>query len=131
MEFLYSLYQWKRKKKYTSYDVADTGPAVVTAFNHPNDWNGKLISFAGEHSYLTEYVEIFSKVTGKKARYNFIPVDVWEKLPFPGAKEIAHMFGFFNEFSYHGGADITTGKKANPKLKSFEEWLKVAGWKGE
>jgi len=114
----------------TAYDVEDTGGATLAALKHPNEWKNKFIPLAGSHMHPQEYVSVFSKVTGLPAKYNYVSPEDWAKFPFPGAKEMAEMFGYFNEFTYFGGThDLSLGKKAFPQLKSFEEWLKSSGWK--
>ncbi len=42
-------------------------------------------------------------------------------MPFPGATDLANMFNFFQ----HGAErDMELTKKLNPKIKSFDEWVK-------
>jgi uncharacterized protein YbjT (DUF2867 family) len=117
-------------KKLTAFDVADTGAAVVTALNNPQEWKDKFIALAGDHMHPQDYISTYTKVTGIPAKYVAVPTDVWAKYPFPGAKEVAEMFAWFNEFTYFGPHDFTIGKKANPNLKTWEQYLKVSGWKG-
>jgi len=114
----------------TACDVSDTGEAVATALNHPSEWNGKLIPVAGSHMHPQDYFSTISKVTGVPTKFVSVSTDAFAKYPFPGAQEMADMFGWFNEFTYYGpDVDLSLAKKANPHVKSFEEWLKVSGWK--
>jgi len=114
----------------TGFDVTDTGDAVLNALKHPNEWKNKFVPLPGSHMHPQEYVSIFSKVTGLPARYVYVAPEEWAKFTFPGAKELAEMFGWFNEFTYYGPhADLSLGKKINPKLKTWEEYLKITGWK--
>jgi len=114
----------------TAFDVDDTGAAVATAFNHPQEWKNINIPLAGEHDHPQNYIKTLGKVLGIKTRYNAISVESFAKLGFPGAEELAQMFGWFNEFKCHGpGVDLSVGRKANPKLKTFEEYVKICGWR--
>jgi len=111
----------------TAFDVSDTGVAVVSAFNNPKEWDRKFIALAGEHMSPHEYIKQFTEVTGKKARLVEVPNETFAKFG-PGADEIADMFNWFNEYTYFGpNYDMATGRKANPHLKSFKQWLKESG----
>lgn len=112
----------------TAFDVNDTGDAVVTALNNPSEWEGKFIPLAGTHQSVDDYVKQFTEVTGLKAIVNRPSLEEYAKYPFPGAEELAQMFGWFEEFTYFGPEeDLKLGHKAVPNLKSYKDWLKIAG----
>jgi uncharacterized protein YbjT (DUF2867 family) len=114
----------------TAYDVNDTGDAVLTILKHPDEYKDKFVPLAGAHMHPQDFVKAVGKVTGLPTKYVYVPPEQFAKFGFPGAQELADMFGWFNEFTYFGPhADLSLGKKANPHLKGFEEWLTVSGWK--
>jgi len=116
----------------TAYDVNETGDFVLQVLKNFDHWRGKTVPMIGEHKHPQEYIEIFSKVTGQKARYQSVSVEQFGSFGFPGAKELADMFGYFNEYTYLGPhIDIGLSKKLHPNATSFEAWLKQTGWKGK
>jgi len=86
----------------TGFDVTEFGPATAQAFVHPHEYDGKRIEYWGEHASVQSYVDTFARVTGKKTTFNAVPVDQYEKLPFPGAHELGQMYRFFDEYSQYG-----------------------------
>jgi len=118
----------------TATDVSETGVAIVAAFKQPGLFDGKRIEFWGEHASPQTYVDIFAAATGKKAKAVLVPLDAFAKLQFPGAKETADMFGWFDEFSLYGpeGAPFseTSGQRHTPGgLSNFRQFVTNGGWK--
>ncbi len=65
---------------------------------------------------------------GRPARYNPIPLDEYAKLSFPGAEEMAHMFGYFQECTFFGPPfDVSLGRKACPHIKTWRQYLEKEG----
>jgi len=117
-------------KPLTAYDVADTGATVVTALNNPTEWKNVTIPYPGEHTFAQNYIATIGRVLGIKTRYNAVTVEQFAHFGFPGAEELAQMFGWFNEYTYYGpNTDLSLGRKANPELKTFEQFVKTCGWK--
>lgn len=116
----------------TSFDVDDYGEAVANVFANPEKYNHVIVNMGVEHLHPQEYVEIFAKVTGQKAKYNSISRETYAGFGFPGAEELADMFGWFEEYTYFGpDADPKKyQKELYPNAISFEDWLKKTGWKG-
>jgi len=114
----------------TAFDVNEVGPAVLTAFNNPREYDGVRIDYWGEHAHPQQYIDTFAKVTGHKARLVSVPLDKFAKLGFPGAEEMANMFGWFNEFTYYGpGSNRKVAQAATPGgLTSWEQFLRKYGW---
>jgi len=113
----------------TAMDITELGPATAQAFVHPKKFDGKRIEYWGEHASVQSYVDTFARVTGKKAVFNSVPFDVYEKLPFPGAHELGQMYRFFNEYSYYGydGQPFAehSGQHNTPGgLSNYEAYLK-------
>jgi len=119
-----------KSKTLTTCDIDDIGPIVVECFNNPKQWDRKFIPMAGDHMPVDEYMTQFTEVTGKKARWVQIPREIYATF-YPGAGEIAEMFGWFDDYTYFGNnEDLSLGRKAYPGLKNFKQWLKHSGFNG-
>lgn len=100
--------------------VSDLGPAVLSILKSPKEYIGKIIGLSAEKLTVAQYAAIMSKVSGKDIRDPKMPPEVYEKLPFTGAEEMANMFKFYqmipdrNEKLTH---------KLNPSTKCFQPWL--------
>jgi len=112
----------------TMFDVKDTGPIVAAIFKDPEGTNKKTIAAAAFHGSPQEVIDTIGKVSGQKVKLNNIPRDVFAKFPFPGAAELADMFGWFNEYTYFGpNLDLNSGKSLS-QMTSFESWVQ-SDWK--
>jgi len=112
-------------------DVKEMGPVVANVFRNPKGWgNGEYIAVVAERLSMSEILNAFSEQVGVKVNLQTIPHETF-KTWFPGAEELADMFGWFDEFHYNGGShDITRGHKAKgTALKPFAEWLKETQFK--
>jgi len=116
-----------------AYDVQETGAPVLAALNNPKKYDGVRIDYYGDSGHPQQYIDTWARITGKKAKLNLLPHDVYAKLPFPGAHELADMFGYFNEFTYYGPeGNAKSGQEATPGgLTKYEPFLKKTGWKFE
>jgi len=120
---------------WTGCDITEMGAAVAASFTEPERFNGRRIEYWGEHSHPQAYVDTFKSVTGQKAKLVMISHEDYAKLPFPGAKEIAEMFAWFNEYSYYGPngqpmADWSGQRNTPGGLSNFAQWLaKPGAWK--
>jgi uncharacterized protein YbjT (DUF2867 family) len=111
----------------TACDITELGPAVVAALENPKKFDTKRIEYWGEHAHPQTYVDAFTRVTGKKARYVSVPIEKYDN------KELAHMFAFFNDYSYYGptGAPFseTSAQRNTPGgLSNFSDFLAKGGW---
>jgi len=107
-------------------DVRELGPVVSNAFRNPKGWgNGEYIAVVGEQLPVSEILKALSNQVGTQVTLQSVPLEVYKTF-FPGADEIADMFGWFDEYGYNGRFhDVTSGHKAKgSQLKSFPEWLK-------
>lgn len=95
----------------------DIGAITTAIFNNPKEYLGKEIEIAGDDLTMPEVAEIYSKVTGKDAVFNEMPMDGLRAY----SEELANMFQWFIDHGYE--ADIPAVKKIHPKLLSFESWL--------
>ena len=102
--------------------VEDGGPAVASVFENPQEYIGRKIGISGDRLTPEEYMSILTKVTGKTFRYQYVPVEVFEKFPFPGAGDLAAMFDYYERYKLD--RDISLTKRLNPQTKGFEAWAK-------
>lgn len=116
----------------SQFDVkTGTGPAVLQAALHPDEYNGKQILLEGELLTPEEIVQQISEKLGKPGRVNFADPDEFSK-SFPGAHELAQMVKWFDQYGYYGPE--TTERKHNSGkeiggLISFEDWLESGEYK--
>ncbi|CAJ0937830.1 unnamed protein product [Ranitomeya imitator] len=81
---------------------------------------GKDIGLSAEKLTVAQYAQIMSKVSGKTIKDAKIPPEVYEKLPFPGAQEMANMFKFY---LMNPDRNVALTHKLNPDTKRFQPWL--------
>ena len=128
----------KPETKVPMYSVSQTGKWVLEAFLHPEEHINKDISAVGEYISYPKLVETFEKVTGKKARFQEIPNEVFAKSGFPGAEELAANLRFFDEihltktinYATYRCSDKQDRRHAESKGESWEEFLRRTGWSG-
>jgi len=112
------------------YDVEDTGEAIVNIAQHRNEWLGKYVRLIHERITPQEYVDQVSAFTGKKVKLVRIPLDVYAKLPFPGAEDLAAMYRLFDE--YNNNTELQkdqASEKLNPNMKTYKKFLEVTNYK--
>lgn len=110
------------------FDIDDIGTAAVTVFNDFDTWVGKTVPLYGEKLHPSDLAKVFTEVTGKKASFNSIPLEVYAKFSFPGAEEMAQMFGWFAEFGYFGpNDDHSLTKKVNSNLTTWKDFVTKTG----
>ena len=102
--------------------VEDAGPAVASIFANHEEFLGKKIGLSSEKITPEQYMDILSKVLGKTFNYQYVPVEVFEKFPFPSADDIAAMFDFYERGN--PDRDIALTKRLNPKARDFETWAR-------
>ncbi|XP_040297169.1 nmrA-like family domain-containing protein 1 [Bufo bufo] len=100
--------------------VSDLGPAVLSVLKSPKDYKGKDIGLSAEKLTAAQYAAIMSKVSGKVIKDAKISPEVYEKLPFPGAQEMASMFKFYLMIP---NRDVALTHKLNPNTKNFQQFL--------
>ncbi|KAN0055730.1 hypothetical protein ACTA71_011616 [Dictyostelium dimigraforme] len=111
-------------------DIEDIGPIVSEIFSNQTKYSGSVVPFAGSNLSGPEIANIFSKVTGKKVSFNFIPPSVFRTFGFPGAEEMATMFQYLNEFGAFNGFDKSIAPKIT-NLTTLEDYLKKSQLKLE
>ncbi|XP_074045654.1 nmrA-like family domain-containing protein 1 [Macrotis lagotis] len=100
--------------------VADIGPVVASIFRTPEEFLGKAVGLSAEALTVQQYADILSKTLGKVVKDSKITPEAFEKLGFPGAKEMADMMRFYH---MKPDRDVKLTHKLNPKVKSFSQFI--------
>lgn len=100
--------------------VADIGAAVCSIFNSPEEFVGKAVGLSAEVLTIQQDADVLSKSLGKEVRDAKITPEAYEKLEFPGAKEMADMCRFYQ---MKPDRDIKLTHRLNPKVKSFSQFI--------
>jgi len=84
----------------------DTGLFVATALHKRDDLLGKSIYGSSGYYTLDQICEIFTKVTGYKAKYVETPAETWKTfLPEWMALEMLENYYLLRDYMYYGGDD--------------------------
>merc|ERR1711976_1097426 len=114
-------------KVFPMTSVEGAGECMHSIFNDPDAYIGKTIGLASDMMTQDRYVEIINKhVPDFKFVDGGMTTAMMSNLPFPGAKDLANMFNFFQ----HGAdRDHELTKKLNPNIKSFDQWVESVAQK--
>jgi uncharacterized protein YbjT (DUF2867 family) len=110
----------------TACDADEMGHAVVAALKDPARFDGKRITYWGEHTQPNIYVETFKRVTGEQAKLNLYPLEEFAKLPNP--REFSQMLGWYDDFTAFGPIGYPfaewSGQRNTPGgLSTWERYL--------
>ncbi|XP_015732855.1 nmrA-like family domain-containing protein 1 [Coturnix japonica] len=100
--------------------VEDLGPVVLSLLKSPEQYIGQVIGLSTGKLTVAEYAAAFSQQTGKTVEDAKITPEEYEKLGFPGAKELADMFRFYD---LKPDRNVELTMKLNPKARTFQQWL--------
>ncbi len=82
-------------------DIGELGKVVAGAFAHPDKaGDGQYLPLVGDFLSFNEVVETLNK-QGHTFTFNQVPREVYANF-FPGARELAEMFGYFQDHTYLG-----------------------------
>lgn len=109
--------------KLASVSVEDVGGVVARIFDEPEKYYGKVVGIVGDDLKGNEYAEIMTNSLGKKVAYNYISVEVYSKLGFPGAEELGNMFETQRLFIKERQKDVDESKRLFPGIQTFKEWM--------
>ena len=114
------------KKAIHMSDINDLGKVVAGAFLQPEKvGNGSYLSLATDLYSFNDIIEAH-KNNGKEHSFTQVPAEVFSTF-FEGAKELAEMFGYFENYTYMGpnpASQIELAKEiATDKFVSLQEWL--------
>ena len=102
--------------------VEEAGPVVASVFANREEFLGKKIGLSSDKIPPEQYMDIMSKVLGKTFKYQYVPVEVYEKFPFPNADDLAAMWDFFERGN--PDRDIALTRRLSPKARDFETWVR-------
>lgn len=105
--------------------VEDIGGAVATIFDRPDEFLDQAVGIVGDDQPCSKYAEIMSRVLGKKIIYRYIPREVFAKLGFPGAEDLANMFEYNRLFVPNRQADLEQSLALFPEIQRFEPWVEA------
>lgn len=103
--------------------VDDLGLLVAPIFEQPETTIGKVIEPAADELTAAKYAEIMSRQLGADIRYAYVPREVFAKLGFPGAEDLADMFEFYRLHMPSRARAIEECRALAPELQNFETWL--------
>ncbi|KAM9305393.1 uncharacterized protein PAF06_013941 [Gastrophryne carolinensis] len=102
------------------FSVKDIGEVVLRIFLSPSKYVGQDIGLSSEKLTIEKFAAIMTRVLGKNFRDCKISLEEYEKLDFPGARDLANMFRFYLT---KPNRDVELTHRLNPKAKKFEAWL--------
>lgn len=116
-----------------------TGPAVLEIFDHPGRYAGKTLPVIGDLISPQDIVETFGRVTGKKVVYSsaFRRDELLGHFPAFAAnddlvRELLGMAEYAVEYGYfRDDRDMLWSRQVNPATLTWEQFLRVTGWRGE
>lgn len=112
-------------KPYQTIAADDIGAFAALAFERPKEFIGAEIEIAGSELTNPQAAEVFSRVLGKKVKFQKLPLPVVRL--FLG-KEFHQMFAWFNEVGFKADIDGLRRRYPEVHLRSLEEWLRDEGW---
>jgi uncharacterized protein YbjT (DUF2867 family) len=112
-------------KPYQTIAADDIGAFAALAFERPKEFIGAEIEIAGSELTNRRAAEVFSRVLGKKVKFQKLPLPVVRL--FLG-KEFHQMFAWFNEAGFKADIDGLRRRYPEVHLRSLEEWLRDEGW---
>ena len=97
--------------------AGDVGMVVADMFARPGKFLGTALEIAGDELTGQQIAEVFTRVTGQRARYEQQPLD--EVRAF--SEDFADMYDWFDNHGFR--ADISKLRADYPRLKTFTQWL--------
>ena len=105
--------------------VRDIGACAVGCFLDRDGTVNNIVGIAGDHLTGDELASVFTKVLRKEVVYEATDLQAYRASGGPVAADMANMFQFYVDFEsqFVAARDLSTARKLNPELQSFEEWL--------
>ena len=112
-------------KRYQTIAVEDIGAFVALAFKRPKEFIGTALEIAGSELTNPEAAEVFSRVLGKRIKFQKIPLPMVRLIL---GKEFHQMFRWFNSEGFKANIPELRRKYPDVHLHTLEEWLRSEGW---
>ncbi|XP_037670502.1 nmrA-like family domain-containing protein 1 [Choloepus didactylus] len=100
--------------------VSDLGPVVLSLLQMPGEYVGQDLGLSTCRHTVREYAALLSKHTGKAVHDAKTTPEEYEKLGFPGARDLADMFRFY---AMKPERNIELTLRLNPKARTLDQWL--------
>jgi uncharacterized protein YbjT (DUF2867 family) len=109
-------------------DIRELGNIVAGAFAHPDEaGNGEYLPLVGDFLRFNEIVDTLNR-QGHKFSFKRVPKEFFATL-FPGAAELAEMFGYWEAHTYLGSDSsdriVFANKVAGRQPTKFSTWAQV------
>ncbi len=105
--------------------VHDIGLFAAKSLTNPDSWRGRAVGLAGDEMTFDQADGVFQKVVGKPLPRTW---DVIPKTILWTIEEARTSFKWFEEGGY--GVDVKALREDEPRLQSFETWLRdTSKWK--
>jgi uncharacterized protein YbjT (DUF2867 family) len=109
-------------------DITELGDLVAGAFAHPDQaGHGEYLPVVGDFLNFNEIIDTLNR-QGNNFSFHQVPKEVFAGF-FPGAAEIAEMFGYFQAHSYLGSDSrdqiALANKVAGRQATKFSAWARV------
>lgn len=109
-------------------DITELGDLVAGAFAHPDQvGHGEYLPLVGDFLTFNEIIDTLNR-QGNNFSFHQVPKDVFAGF-FPGAAEIAEMFGYFQAHTYLGSESrdqiALANKVAGRQPAKFPAWARV------
>jgi uncharacterized protein YbjT (DUF2867 family) len=109
-------------------DITELGNIVAGAFAHPDQaGNGEHLPLVGDFMSFNEIVDTLNRL-GHKFSFKQVPKEIFASF-FPGADELAVMFGYFQVYTYLGSDShdqvALANKIAGMQPSKFSAWARV------
>ena len=105
--------------------VEDVGSIVSPIFDKPVEYLGQVVGIVGDDLTGDRYAQCMTRILGVKVVYRHIPRETFAAYGFPGADDLANMFEFNRLFIPNRRSDLEACRAINPKMQTFETWLKT------
>jgi len=105
--------------------VGDIGKCVLGILRAGKKYHGKTVGIAGEHLTGQQMADTFTRILGKKVKYNAVSPEMYRSFGFPGAEDLGNMYQMKAEFEteFCKARDLEESRRLNPDLQTFETWL--------
>ncbi|XP_048189232.1 nmrA-like family domain-containing protein 1 [Perognathus longimembris pacificus] len=100
--------------------VSDLGPVVLSLLKKPEEYVGQNIGLSTCRHTAEEYATLLTRHIGKTVHHSKITPEDYEKLGFPGARDLANMFRFY---ALKPDRNIELTLQLNPKARTLDQWL--------